>query len=216
MQMKEDNLVPDDIFASYNNYHFALVYKLECAHYYLEKLSDLLESDLTENISTSGKNFNKTVNRNIDGFFYSSGSALDILAREVLSYYGETLPERVYFHTAYNTLSQRIRDSAILEKLRTPSWKELFSDYRNTLTHELILANALNLNIRFEGDKQISEIIIFLPDDPKLKPEDRTFDKKIEVLEYTTTSFRKQVSLINQIYGEILSNIKLNNQFPLQ
>lgn len=209
------NITPD-VLSAYNNYHYALVYKLKCAKDYLDDLANILNN--TPPGEVFGPNANRfmfSVNRNIDGFFYSLGSSLDILAREVLSYYGFALPARVYFHHAYTIMNTTRGTEPILTKLGNPTWKEKFSDYRNTLTHELIIADRLDIRAFMRGNLQETNIICYLPDDPKTIPEDRTFNNNIDALIYTKKTFIQAVSLVNQIYNIVIAKIKVQGNMPL-
>jgi hypothetical protein len=151
----------------------------------------------------------------LDGFFYFSGSALDILAREVLSYFGLPLPTRVYFEEAHQIISINRPGDLILNRLTNPTWKSDFSMYRNTLTHELIIANRFDIKIQVEGATQKQTLIFPLPDDPRVDLDDRTFKKYPDVTDYCKTHMRRLLKLINIIYGDIYIRTVSNSGLPL-
>jgi len=143
------------------------------------------------------------------------GSSMDILAREVLSYYGIPLPQVVYFHRARNLISRTRPGDPILRFLSDPSWKEEFSKYRNALTHELLIVGKYSLDISVDGGIQRQKIVIPLPDNPRDEIDARTYSKNKDVLQYCTKTFKRILSFVNQVHGEIVKNIVSNNRLPI-
>jgi len=151
----------------------------------------------------------------LDGFFYFGGSALDILAREVLSYFGISLPTNVYFEKAREIISNNRPGDLILNRLNNPTWKSDFSMYRNASTHELIIAKQFNINVCMDGATQKQTIILPLPDDPRVDPDDRTFRRYPNVIDYCKSHMRRLLKLINTIYGDIYTRAACNSRLPL-
>jgi len=207
--------ISQDVFRAFKRYHFALVYKLKCAKSQVENLNSLLSAPPLEEIVLDCSNFIFQVNMSLDGFFYSGGSALDILAREVLSYFGEILPSKVYYCTARNIISRTRPGDSILSRLNDPSWKSDFSMYRNTCTHELIIAEQFSINLNRRGATQENTLILPLPDDPRVDPNERTFRKYPDVIDYCVSHMKRLLSLINTIYGEIYKRALSNSGLPL-
>ena len=207
--------IRQDVFIAFKKYHFALVYKLKCAKRHVDNLNSLLSTPPLEEIVIDCSNFIFQVNMSLDGFFYSGGSALDILAREVLSYFDETMPAKVYYSTARNIISSRRPGDPILSRLDNPSWKSDFSMYRNTGTHELIIAEHININLSMKGRTQENALILPLPDDPRIDLNDRTFRKYPDVIDYCESHMRRLLSLINTIYGDIYKRVVTNSGLPL-
>ena len=76
---------------------------------------------------------------------------MDIIAREVLIYFDIALPDTVYYYTARTILlTQRTGDS-LIPRLDNPGWKDEFSNYRNALTHEVLIARNYNINVNDNG-----------------------------------------------------------------
>jgi len=179
--LKLQGNVSQDVFKAFNRYHFSLVYKLKCAKNQVDNLNSFLSTPPLEEIVSDCSIFIFQVNMYLDCFFYFGGSVLDILAREVLSYFNETLPTKVYYSTARNIISSRRPGDPILSKLNDPSWKSDFSMYRNTGTHELIIAEQFSINLNRRGETQENKLILPLPDDPRVDPNERTFRKYTDV-----------------------------------
>jgi hypothetical protein len=102
--LKQSGSVTDPILLNHNRYHYALVHKLKCARDHVANLGKILTETAPEDIVTHPADFLYAVNASIDGFFYTGGSALDILAREVLTYFGINMPTKVYYRTAEEQL----------------------------------------------------------------------------------------------------------------
>ena len=204
-----------EVFIAFNRYHFALVHKLKCAKSQVDNLDSLLSTTSSQEIISDSSYFIFQANMSLDGFFYFSGSALDILAREILSYFGISLPTNVYFEKARQMISNNRPEDLILNRLTDPPWKSDFSMYRNALTHELIIAKQFNINVQLDGATQKQTLILPLPDDPRVDPDDRTFRKYPDVIDYCKSHIRRLLKLINAIYGDIYTRAVNNSRLPL-
>ena len=80
--LKQTGTIADAVLHNHNRYHYSLVHKLKCARDHVSDLKKILTETAPEDVVTHPANFLYSVNASIDGFFYTSGSALDILARE--------------------------------------------------------------------------------------------------------------------------------------
>lgn len=212
-QLGQSGNVPEGLSKRYKTYHFSLIYKLKCARYYLEKLEVKLSS--SAEAAASPVDFMFEVNMSIDGFFYSCGSSMDILAREVLTYYDIPLPQRVYFETAREEIRNRDANDSLLPKLEDKPWRSEFQNYRNALIHELIIALNWSLDYRANGDEFESTIKIPLPDDPRVDPPLRTFERNPDALVYAKNQFKRLLKLISPVYSELIRRIRSNGRLPL-
>jgi hypothetical protein len=213
--LQDANHIADSVLTGYHKYHFSLLHKLKSAEHNIQRLEDILTNTATEDIVSGLEEFTFLVNMSIDGFFYTGGSALDILAREVLTYFSIPLPHSVYYRTARQELSNHRPGDPLLPRLDDPNWKLDFSNYRNTLTHELLIAGEFSINVKLVGRGQKTQIVFPLPDDPRETLNDRVYNKYPDVLEYCTMHFRRILSLINQIYGDIADRAIAANALPL-
>lgn len=212
---KENGNIPNEAFENFYRYHPAMIHKFRSAKYNLLALSDKLTStDIQEAAVTTG-GFMFEVNMYIDGFFYNSGSALDILARIVLTLFGEPVTGNIYFQTAHTRLNQSRPGDPILARLVNPPWRPMFSDYRNTLTHELILASKYQIEFNGTGAEPSSKIVFPLPDDPRAGPQARTYKKNPDVAVYGKTHLTRILSVANIVYGDIVSRAEMSGMLPL-
>jgi len=207
--------VSDDVNKGYKRYHFALVHKMKCARNHLDSMIGLMSDTQAADALKQTSDFLFRVNMYLDGFFYTCGSAMDILAREVLTYFAILLPNRVYFETAKQKLSSTRPTDTLLNRLDDPSWRDEFSLYRNTLTHELIIAGNFNISVTMDGDTEDKTLVLALPDDPRVDVMDRTFKNNPDVLAYCKLHIKRLLKLINIIYGEIATRATVNSSFPL-
>jgi len=216
-RLSEAGSISDSIQQLHNRYHYALFHKLKSGKYHLENLERLLSSTPPQDVVSldTSSEFLFNTNLHIDNFFYSTGSALDILSREILSYFGIPFPPKVYFHTAYEELSRLRPGDQLLQRLDSPSWKEEFSNYRNALTHELLVVGRYSLDVQVDGGNPRQIITVPLPDNPREDMVVRTYKKNPDAKNYCADTFRRVVSLINQIYSEITDRMVTLNHLPL-
>lgn len=184
-------LVTQEVQNGFNTYHYALIHKLKCANIHLEKLKEVLENTPPASALSISSNFILSVNICIDGFFYSGESALDILAREVLSYYGLVPPPRVYFSTLVRMFNNHRLGHPLLQRITNVTWKNDFSNYRNALTHEVLVGTTFSIKVETNGGTQTTRIVSPLPDNPRAPVNQRTYINYPDVLEYCTNSFRR-------------------------
>lgn len=196
--------ITPEAYENFNRYHPAMIHKLKSAKYNLERLSSkLTQTDISEATSMTG-DFMFEVNMFIDGFLYNAGSAMDILARVVLTMFGEPLTGNIYFQTAHDRISVSRPGDAILPRISVPEWRETFLTYRNASTHELILASTWHIDIDNTEGRQTHSIVFPLPDDPRATPLDRAYRRNPDALKYVSQHFKRVLRLTNQIYGEIV------------
>lgn len=213
--LNDTEKITDEAFSNFHRYHPAMLHKLRAAQFNLEALTDKLTStDIQEAAVTTG-DFMFEVNMYIDGFFYNSASALDILARIVLTLFGEPLPRNTYYQTAHRRLNQNRPGDPILTRLVSPAWWAMFSNYRNTLTHELILASRRLIEIDETEATPSTRIVIPLPDDPRAERRARKYKNNPNVVVYAKTHFTRILSVANTIYGDIASRAEATGALPL-
>ena len=205
--------ISDDVINGYNRYHFALVHKLKSANIHLDNFIETLNN--TDLALSESESFLLNANLYLDSFFYCCGSALDILAREILIYFNIPLPRNVHFSTAREKLSQNRPTDPLLSKLADPTWKADFSNYRNALTHEVLLVMEFNIQVNLHGIEQHRSIRIPLPDDPRVNIPQRTSNRYHDSADYCKTSFKRLLSLVNTIYGDIVVRATTTNVLPL-
>ena len=215
-RLNEGGNITDDTYENFNRYNPAMIHKLRSAKYNLERLTEKLTTTDVQEAANSTGAFMFEVNMYIDGFFYNAGSAMDILARVVLTLFGEQLTGQIYFQTAHTKISESRPGDTILPKLSRPTWHQSFLDYRNTLIHELILASRYYIEIDAAGGSEVKNRIIFpLPDDPRAIPSRRTYERNPNIHKYVSGHFRRVLSLVNQVYGDIADRGTTAGSLPI-
>jgi len=214
-QLSDLSCIPQETYNRYHNYHGALEHKLKGTKYNLDNLENLIQTTNIANISENLPYFMFKANLYIDGFFYNGGSALDILAREILALFNIQPTVHVYYYTAHSEIYGLYPSDSLLARLTDPPWKDEFSDYRNAATHEVLLSTGMNLNIQFSTGGQSQSLRLPLPDDPRAAPLDRTFHRNPDALDYCTKTFKRLLRHINTIYGDIATRASANGRLPL-
>ena len=214
-ELKKSNSISEDILIAHNTYHYAVFYKLDCARLHVDSLTSILSAISAKHIISDLDFFFMLVNNNLDSFFHFGGGALDILAREILTYFGISLAEKVYFHTARNKLAQNRPNDSIIIRLTDPVWKEEFLDYKNTYTHEQLIIKDVTININMFGEIQTKKLEIPLPDNPRATHSQRTYKNHPDVLHYCKTTMKRILTLVNILYGELADRIAQQGSLPL-
>ncbi|MCK4822394.1 hypothetical protein KA005_41910 [bacterium] len=208
------NITPE-AYENFNRYHPAMIHKLKSAKYNLKRLEEKLTTTDIQEAANSTGNFMFEVNMYIDGFFYNAGSAMDILARVVLTLFGEPLTGAIYFQTAHARINASRPNDAILSRLSEPPWRQSFLTYRNTSTHELILALRYHIEVDATVGTEVKKIIFPLPDDPRATPSNRAYRQNPNALEYASQHFRRVLRLANIVYGEITERATAADSLPI-
>ena len=214
-QLFDCSYVTQEIRDTFYIHHQALEHKLKSAKYNLDKLISLCENTSLADLSTSLSEFDFRGNLYIDGFFYNGGSALDIFAREILALYDIHPTGDIYYLAARCEISGIYPSDPLLTRLNTPSWKSEFSNYRNAATHEVLLSTSISLSIQMTHPSQVQRINLPLPDDPRVAPSSRTFNRNPDAVEYCSKTFKRLLSHINIVYGDIADRAFANGRLPL-
>jgi len=187
------------------------LHKLRSAKYHVECLKSYLESQ--DPSKTQAPDIVYQVNFHFDGFLHVLGSGADIFAREMLTYFGVTLPGLVYFHTAEELIGGARPGDPVLPLLAPPAWRAEFGEYRNTATHESLIGTTFTIRVEVQGRKQIQRLEYPVPDDPRASP--RTFKKYPDIVEYCRLTYRRWLTLFNKTYEHVAARIKTANVLPL-
>lgn len=209
--LRQQGNVPVNLVEGYRKYHFSLIYKLQSARYHVETLEAYLSSQNTQQIDPPSVVYR--VNFHFDGFLHVLGSAMDILAREVLTYFALQPAGNIYYHTAHQVLSAQRPGDAIIPLLAQPTWKQEFGDYRNTATHESVIGFGYTVNVAIIGHTHVSRVVFPIPDDPRANPQ--SFKRNPDIVRYCKTTFKRMLSHTNQIYGHLCARARAQGKLPL-
>lgn len=205
--------VPHETYDAYRKYHFALLHKLRSAKYHTETIASYLASKGTLEADPSEVVYR--INYHFDGFCYVIASALDIFAREVLSYFGIPLPSNVYFRTGEELITKARPGDPVLTYLAEPGWKQEFSDYRNVATHESVVGTRYQVDVEMRGGTEHKKLVYPLPDDPRLPVDDRTYNRNPDIEVYVSTTLTRTLRVFNPAYGHICERIDAVGELPL-
>jgi len=203
----------DQVHEAHLKYHYSLRYKLRSAVYHVERLGTYLNSQQAQ--AQPPEAIVYRVNFHFDGFTHVIGSALDIFAREIIAYFGQPMPQHVYFQTAHQTVSSSHPGNAILPKLDDPTWRSEFSEYRNTATHESVVGSNYMNEITVEGGLTHIKIRFPLPDDPRAALANRTYKNNPDIVEYCRRTLVRTLRLLNPAYVEVRDQARAKGAFPL-
>lgn len=203
--------VPINVHAAYSKYHFSLVHKLQSARYHVETLESYLRTQNAQQMNPHAVVYR--VNFHFDGFLHVLGSALDILAREVLAYYAINPAGNVYYQTAHAQLTASRAGDAILPLLTNPTWRSEFADYRNTATHESIIGTSYTIQIEVVGNQSVTRVVFPVPDDPRAVPP--VCRRNPDIARYCNTTFKRVLSHTNQIYEHLEARARASGALPL-
>lgn len=221
--------------SEFDIFHFSVRQKLWQGQYYFQQIMYLYDSKYFEEnfvipVGIPGKETEgsttkyeidkdklaKFCNLYLDGYFISINSAFDALAHEVNTIFKLVDSEGdIYINTVANELRQRFNQSKfykflLKEKLRR--WWSLMENYRNTLTHESIIAT----NIETSTDVTINKeelIKIPLPDNFKNKP--FVYSKGHELKSFID-NFDKNISCsFDRGYKKLIQDLKKSGQLPI-
>jgi hypothetical protein len=209
--LRAAGFVPDNIMERHEVYHYSIIHKLRSAKYHVETLQNYLNTH--SSAQTSPEDIVYRVNFHFDGFLHVVGSAMDIFAREVLTYFGQNLPPKVYFRTAREVLTASRAGDPILAFLETPSWQQEFADYRNTATHESLVGTGYSIAITMQGSSASQRLSFPIPDDPRAIV--KTYNRNKDIVKYCGTSFKRVLSLFNQGYNHLTIRVKAAGVLPL-
>ena len=210
-ELRDASAVPDDLFDAFEKYHYSLLHKLKSARYHTQTLREYLSSGTAQTVAPADLVYR--VNFHFDGFLHVVGSASDIFAREVLSYFAVAMPPKVYFGTAHAELSAARPGDAILPLLVTPPWRQEFADYRNTATHESLIAASYTVKVDMKGATASKRLVFPVPDDPRATVPTTT--KNTDIAEYCERTLKRVVSHFNKAYTHIAMRAKTSGSLPL-
>lgn len=203
--------IPDDVFERYELYHYSLIHKLRSARYHIEALRGFLQTQTPNENNLSEIAYR--VNFHFDGFVHLLGSSGDIFAREILTYFGEILPAKVYFYKAHTRINTSRPGDAILPLLLAPGWKSEFDDYRNTSTHESLIGTGFSIEIEMHGHNVQRRLKFPLPDDPRANV--KTYTRNPDIVRYCEVTLTRYLRLFNQAYSHLVGRISATGSLPI-
>jgi hypothetical protein len=209
-QLKAAGAVSAALVESHSKYHYSLIQKLRAAKYHAETLKVYLATQDARQADPHLLLYR--ANFHFDGFLHSLGSAMDILARELLGYFGLPLTVRIYYWTAATRITAAFPGDPILPLLDSPNWKDELNEYRNTATHESVISTGYKVEVEIVGKVSKARIVFAIPDDPR---NPISFKRNTDISAYCEATLKRVLSRINQLYEHIEGRAKAKNALPL-
>lgn len=209
--LRATNAVSQGVLSAYATYHFSLLHKLRATRYHVEALEAFLETQDAQQIEPQALVYR--VNFHFDGFLHNIGSALDILAREVLAYYSLPPPNNVYYRTARLEIAAARAGDPILPFLADPPWKREFTEYRNTATHESIIGTEFQVNVSVRENRAFRRLVFPIPNDPRNPA--LGYNNNPDIVKYCKTTFKRALTLKDRVYAHLHERVKASNVLPL-
>jgi hypothetical protein len=203
--------VPTELYAAHQRYHYSILHKLRSARYHIDSLSGFLTSQAA--LTQSPHDLVYRVNFHFDGFLHAVGSASDIFAREILTYFAAPLPAKVYFSTARTLITALRPGDAILPYLADPSWRQEFLDYRNAATHETLVGIIYTVAYELHGATSTTRIVFPIPDNPRAIVS--AYGNNPDIVKYCETTFRRVLTQLNQAYTHLRPRLRTSGVLPL-
>ena len=216
----------------FNIFHFSVQQKLWEASFYVEQIENFnaesfaysQTAGLTTGTATIIYGLDKDAisrycNLFIDGYFMSVMSIFDSLAHEVNSLF-KIIPSkpdtRIYISTIIKELKKAIPNSEFYKytsKVTKKRWWKTLENFRNAITHEVIIAKEIETSYDATVGKETLKKIP-LPDNPKRRP--FTYKRNYELKNFIE-NFHKNVPLtLEQCYKNLLKDVEKSKKIPIK
>lgn len=219
-------------------FHFSVQQKIwQNGHYYNQILDIYNNTNFNANfvnpvyISQGGEGTQSTTTRYeinkeklsnycnlyLDGYFMAACSIFDSLAHELNTLFKFIDPTKdINIGIIFNELKQKSNNAEIykfLKSQRSKKWWKTMNDFRNTLTHESIIATNIDTTTNIiTGKEELKSIP--LPDNSKKKP--FKYEKKYELKEFIE-KFHKNIFYVSeQCYKKLIKDIEMSKKLPIK
>jgi len=223
--LNEIQQIPERMYSMYCKYHSTVLHKLRSSMFFLGEIEKLVlqpthaasgsRADRSEVVDWEFDfpTFSHEINRNLDCFFSSVRSSLDVLTREVLCFFDLVGTNDIYFGCEKGRLNQAHKGQWLILKLKEPTWFKPFNYYRNMSTHEEIISEEVEvIYFPLNGSRAGRRINVPLPPNPR----GRIPSTKRNVDSYCNYIFINLLKHISPIYGAIMREVKTTQTMPLQ
>jgi len=220
-------------------FHFSVKQKLWQSNYYFDKLVDIydrnkFETDFVERTNipddlgevTQSSTVKSEVNKDklakycnlyLDGYFSSVSSIFDTLLHEANVVFKLVDTERdIYFQTIIDELREVCPGSELyrfLAERKPKRWWKTLGAFRNSLTHESIIATSIVTTTNVEAGTEKLEKIP-LPDDPKARP--FTYRKERELKHFVENFNKNVLPVLERWYRKMNRDLVSSGKLPIQ
>jgi len=213
-------------------FHFSVQQKLWESNYYAEQIKNFSGDNFAYSETPGPKTQTITVisgldkgemarycNLYLDGYFMSVMSIYDSLSHEIntLFKFLKSDPKtRIYLSTIINEFKNKMPDSEFYKyaaKIQKKKWWKDLENFRNAITHEVIIAKEIETSYDATAGKETLKKIP-LPDNPKRRP--FTYKKNYELKNFIE-NFHKNISItIEQCYKKVIKDLEKNQKLPIK
>lgn len=159
----------------------------------------------------------KFCNLYLDGYFLSISSIFDSFAHEINILFKFLKPNQdIYIGTIINELKQKSNQSdtyKFLIKQKSKNWWKHMNNFRNTITHESIIATYIVTNTNVATHREeLSKIP--LPDDPQKRP--FKYKKDYELKTFIEDFNKNIISIMEQCYKKLIKDLENSKKLPIK
>lgn len=212
-------------------FHFSVQQKLWEANYYADQINNFsgdsfaysenpgLQTGTVTVISGLDKvGISRYCNLYIDGYFMSVMSAFDSLAHEVNSLFkflGSDPNTKIYLFTIVKEFNTKMPDSEFYKhasKTLKKNWWKILENFRNAITHEVIIAKDIDTSYDATiGKETLKKIPI--PDNPKKRP--FTYKKDYELKSFVENFHKNITPTLEHCYKKLLKDLEKSKKLPI-
>lgn len=224
--------------SDFDIFHFSVQQKLWQSNHYFEKLMEIYDSrrfkeefvsDVMDTFSDdfSGSSSTKSevdkdklvkhCNLYIDGYFSSVSSIIDSLLHEINVVFKLVGPEKHIYRCTMLDKFQKLYPNSefyrFLSKREPKRWWQTLVSFRNTLTHESVIATNIDTSTDvLIGTEKLQRIP--LPDDPKKRP--FTYHKERELKDFIEKFNEKVLPVLEKCYKKITRDLEKSGKLPIK
>ncbi len=214
--------------AELETFNDSVDYKLRCAEYYFERLTEQLQDFPAHAFGRGGGPNVFLVNVFLDGFLTATVSASDVFGREINLYFGRLqMQPRFYLNDVLISLRAAAKGATLVNHLQPavdPNWQPRgliprLKTYRNCSAHSRLIetATVLSGTLTYSAQKTgtVPELkpLCYLPDDPEVFP--CTYNQQVEVADFCAKSLADLAAVLDGAYAIVAVELAAAPSLPL-
>jgi len=213
-------------------FHYSVQQKLWEANYYAKQIENFdpenfsyseiggLRTETATIIRGLDKEgISRYYNLYIDGYFMSVMSIFDSLAHEVntlLKFFKPDPDTKIYLSTIVEEMKKRSPNSEFykyISKILKKRWWKILENFRNAITHEVIIAKEIETSYDVTVGKEVLKKIP-LPDNPKKRPFE--YKKHYELKSFIEEFHKDLLPALEEIYKRLLKDLDKSKKLPIK
>ncbi|MDD5638692.1 MAG: Cthe_2314 family HEPN domain-containing protein [Candidatus Pacebacteria bacterium] len=211
-------------------FHFSVQQKLWELNYYADQIKNFSGDNFAYSEMPGPKTSTITLisgldkremarycNLYLDGYFMSAMSIFDSLSHEInILFEFLKLDSKIYFSKILHEFSMKMPNSEFYiysnKVLKKKWWKDL-ENFRNAITHEVIIAREIETSYDATVGKETLKKIP-LPDNPKKRP--FTYNKDYELKSFVENFHQNIAITTDQCYKRLLKDLENSKKLPIK